>query len=127
MSEQELLLTVEETHGPLAVAAVGGEIDFHTAPMLRSRVLELIEQGRVRLVLDLSQVGFCDSAGLNALINIWHAAQSQGGAMALAAVPARLDRMLKLTGLDTVLAIHPTAADAIAAVGPRPDGDQVAG
>ncbi|MFE5208447.1 STAS domain-containing protein [Streptomyces sp. NPDC056600] len=127
MSEQELLLTVEETHGPLAVATVGGEIDFHTAPILRSRALDLIEQGRSRLVLDLSGVGFCDSAGLNALINIWHAAQGAGGAMALASVPARLDRMLKLTGLDTVLAIYPTAAAAIAAVGPRPGGEQIVG
>jgi len=127
VSEQELLLTVEEIHGPLAVAAVGGEIDFHTAPILRSRALDLIEQGHMRLVLDLSGVGFCDSAGLNALINIWHAAQAAGGAMALAAVPPRLDRMLKLTGLDTVLVIHATAADAIAAVGPRPGGEQIIG
>ena len=115
----DLHLTLQETHGPLTVAALSGEIDFHTAPHLHTSGIDLIEQGHHRLILDLTGVSFCDSAGLSALIRLWHAAQGTGGSLALAAVPERLMRLLTLTGLDTVLPIHKTAAEALAA---RPQG-----
>lgn len=110
----ELHLVLQGTHGPLTVAAVSGDIDFHTAPRLRSGGLELIEQGHHQLILDLTGVTFCDSSGLSALIGLWHAAQGAGGFLALAAAPDRLMRILTLTGLHTVLPIHKTAADALA-------------
>lgn len=111
----ELHLAVQDTHGPLTVAAVSGDIDFHTAPRLRTGGLELIEQGHHQLILDLAGVTFCDSAGLSALIGIWHAAQGAEGSLALAAVPDRLMHILTLTGLHTVLPVHPAVADALTA------------
>ncbi|MFD3872085.1 STAS domain-containing protein [Streptomyces sp. NPDC058623] len=111
----DLYLALQETPGPLIVAAVTGTIDFDTAPHLRAGGLELIEQGHHQLILDLTGVTFCDSAGLSALIGLWHAAQGAGGSLALAAVPDRLMRILTLTGLHTVLPIHDTAAKALRA------------
>ncbi|MFG3226897.1 STAS domain-containing protein [Kitasatospora sp. NPDC048194] len=115
----ELALTA--TPGPAAVATVTGEIDLHTAPGLRTRALELIGQGHRHLILDLSGVGFCDSAGLSALIGIWHGAQEAGGSLILAAVPDRLMRMLAITGVDTLLPHHPNTADALSAHQGAPD------
>ncbi len=60
-------------------------------------------------------VEFCDSAGLSTLIGLWHAARGAGGSFALAGIPDRLMRLLTLTGLDTVLPLHPTTAEALAA------------
>ncbi|WP_461010045.1 STAS domain-containing protein [Streptomyces capparidis] len=120
----ELHLSVGHTRGSLAVAAVAGDVTLHTAPALRSRALELIEEGRAHLVLDLGGVEFCDSAGLSALIGVWHAARNAGGSLVLAAVPQRLSRMLALTGVDTLLPVHPTASQALAAHGgPGDAGD----
>ncbi|MGC0208355.1 STAS domain-containing protein [Streptomyces levis] len=109
----ELALTA--TPGPAAVATVTGEIDLHTAPGLRARALELIDQGHHHLILDLSGVGFCDSAGLSALIGIWHGAREAGGTLSLAAVPDRLMRMLTLTGVDSLLPHYPSTAEALSA------------
>ncbi|MFE6410735.1 STAS domain-containing protein [Streptomyces sp. NPDC057837] len=111
----EIELTLTPTAGPAAVATVTGEIDLHNAPGLRTRALELINQGHHHLILDLSGVGFCDSAGLGALIGIWHGAQAAGGSLALAAVPDRLMRMLTLTGVDSLLPHYPSIADALSA------------
>lgn len=111
----DLHLALQDTHGPFTVATVNGAIDFHTAPRLRTGGLELIEQGHHQLILDLTGVTFCDSAGLSALIGIWHAAQGAGGSLALAAVPDRLMHVLTLTGLHSVMPIHATAADALTA------------
>ncbi|WP_411076102.1 STAS domain-containing protein [Streptomyces sp. cmx-4-7] len=94
---------------------MSGAVDFHTAPRLRTGGLELIEQGHHRLILNLTGVDFCDSAGLSTLIGLWHAARGAGGSFALAGIPDRLMRLLTLTGLDTVLPLHPTTAEALAA------------
>ncbi|MFF9131415.1 STAS domain-containing protein [Streptomyces sp. NPDC014776] len=109
----DIELTLTATPGPAAVAHVTGEIDLHTAPGLRTRALELIDQGHHRLILDLSGVGYCDSAGLSALIGIWHGAQAVGGSLTLAAVPDRLMRMLTLTGVDSLLPHYPSTSDAL--------------
>ena len=106
-----LHLTVQHPHPGVAIATIVGNVDVQTAPALRSGALEIIQQGHPRLALDLAQVGFCDSAGLSAIIGIWHAAQEAGGSLSLAAVPGRLMRMLSMTGVDSLLPVHATVAD----------------
>lgn len=104
-------LTVEHTgDGDRTVVRVAGDVDLTTAPGLRAGVIDLIEAGHRDVVMDMSKVRFCDSTGLSALIGIWHHARQAGGALGLAAVPGRLQRMLSMTGLDTVLPTYPADA-----------------
>jgi anti-sigma B factor antagonist len=122
-----LRLTVQHPRPNLAIATIVGDVDLHTAPTLRSGALEIIQQGHPHLALDLTRVGFCDSAGLSAIIGIWHAAQEAGGSLSLAAVPDRLMRMLTLTGIDSLIPVHATAADAAAAMPDTPSTSTSAG
>jgi anti-sigma B factor antagonist len=115
-----LHLTVQHPRPGLAIATIVGDVDTRTAPALRTGALEIIQRGHPRLVLDLEQVGFCDSAGLSAIIGIWHAAQEAGGSLSLAAAPDRLMRMLSMTGVDSFLPVHATTADAVAALTDSP-------
>ncbi|MFG2385086.1 STAS domain-containing protein [Streptomyces avermitilis] len=108
-----LQLTVQHPRPGLAIAAVLGDVDTRTADTLRREASGILERGCPHLVLDLSQVGFCDSAGLSALIGLWHAAKAVGGVLGLVNVPDRLMRMLALTGVDAVLPVHATAAEAV--------------
>ncbi|MGW7342814.1 STAS domain-containing protein [Streptomyces sp. NPDC054854] len=108
-------LTTQHTDGDLALAHIAGELDIATAPHLRTQALALIEQGHRHLILDLGDVTFCDSSGFSALVGIFRCAKTADGTLVLAAVPDRLERMLDLTGLSTLLPAHPTAAHALAA------------
>lgn len=47
-----------------------GELDFAAAPLLEGRVLELCRRGAGELVLDLGELAFIDSAGLNAILRV---------------------------------------------------------
>ncbi|MFF2721533.1 STAS domain-containing protein [Streptomyces sp. NPDC058011] len=60
---------------------------------------------------------FCDSSGLNVLINIMRCTTATHGSLTLAAVPDRLLRMLDLTGLSAVM---PSYTDTEAAMNARP-------
>lgn len=97
------------------VVAVEGEIDVASVEALREQLLALADTGRTRVVLDLTGVMFLDSTGLGALVSTRRRLQALGGALVLACTNDIVLRLLRLTSLDKVIQVHPTAADAVAA------------
>ena len=63
-------------------------------------------------VIDLSGVPYMDSAGMGALINYYVHCQKEGAALVVAGVCSRVMELFKLTRVDTLLTIVPTADDA---------------
>lgn len=103
--------------GRCLVARASGEMDYVTAPEFRPQFKELIARGGRFIVLDLSGVLFCDSAGLNVLIGAWRQADASGAVLVLACVPGPLRRTLQVTGADQLLRVYDTVADAEAVFG----------
>ncbi|MFF5808687.1 STAS domain-containing protein [Streptomyces sp. NBC_01565] len=64
--------------------------------------------GPHEIVADLSQMSFCDSAGLNALIRAHHTAAEYGKHMSLRAPRPQFLRLLELTGADILFPITDT-------------------
>ncbi|MFE0774260.1 STAS domain-containing protein [Streptomyces sp. NPDC058861] len=64
------------------------------------------------LVLDMPRVTFCDSSGLNTLLRLNRHTRADHTALTLVAVPARLRRLLRITGTDTVLTLRDNLAEA---------------
>jgi anti-anti-sigma factor len=54
--------------GEWAVLRVSGELDLMTSPVLRQRVHDVVAEGHHSLVVDLSDVFFCDSSGVGVLV-----------------------------------------------------------
>jgi anti-sigma B factor antagonist len=99
--------------GHACVVRVGGDIDIATAEALRSRLLQLADEGHVNQVLSLEGDVFLDSAGLGAVVSIRRRLQVLGGALVLACSNEIVLRLLRLTSLDKVVAVHPTAEEAV--------------
>lgn len=74
--------------GEWAVLQVSGELDLVTSPMLRQRVHDVVAEGYHCLVLDLSEVFFCDSSGVGVLIAARRLIRSCQGRLRLV-LPAR--------------------------------------
>ncbi|MFJ8899760.1 STAS domain-containing protein [Streptomyces sp. NPDC102359] len=108
--------TIRHTGERTAVVVVTGDVDLHTAPVLRAQALTAVGQGAPHLVLDMAQVDFVDSTGLSTLIVLMHATQEAGGSLRIASVPDRLVRMVTMTGISQLLPMHDTVADALAAL-----------
>jgi anti-sigma B factor antagonist len=85
---------------------VRGEIDVHTAPLLRRRLHDVVEQGEHRVVVHLDGVTFMDSTGLGVLLGAHQAQVATGGFFELVCSDPRLLRILRITGLHQVLTIH---------------------
>ena len=85
---------------------VRGEVDVHTAPILRARLHEVISQGEQRVVVHLDGVTFLDSTGLGVLVGAHKAQSAAGGTLELVCGQPRLLRIIGLTGLDRVLDVR---------------------
>ncbi|GAA1350533.1 STAS domain-containing protein [Saccharothrix algeriensis] len=109
-----LAITTRDTAtGP--VLHVAGDLDHGTADELRALAAALPLRAGQRLVLDLSRLRFCDSSGLTALLAARNLALAARADIALAAVPARTLRTIRLVGLDRVFALYPDTAAALTA------------
>jgi anti-anti-sigma factor len=99
------------------VLSVYGDIDIGTAPQLCSRIDEAHRRWSRALVLDLTETDFCDSTGLRALTGAERELKAQRAKMAVV-VPAGgpVARLFDVTGAYELLRVHPTRAEALAAV-----------
>jgi anti-sigma B factor antagonist len=109
-------LTVQtEQRGEVVVVSVGGELDMATAPQLQDQITDLLDSGRARLVLDLTDLSFCDSTGLSVLVRAKNSCDEIGGSLRLAAPQRGVRRILEVSGLVEVLLTYPTVDEAVAA------------
>lgn len=97
------------------VLELTGELDHESCSQLRGVLPGLALQPAQQLVIDLTGITLCDSSGISALIAARNHALAAGAAIALAAVPGRISRVLTLVGLSHVFPTYPTAHAAEAA------------
>jgi anti-sigma B factor antagonist len=103
---------ITEERDGIAIISPRGDIDAITAPELQREFDRLLAQAMRYFVLDLSKVGFIDSAGLAALINLCKRVRVGEGDVRLAAIPFQVLPVFKITRLDRVFEIFETSADA---------------
>lgn len=107
------LAVTTSTVGGQAVVSVNGEVDVYTAPTLRDQLTGLLDSGTKSVIVDMSQVGFCDSTGLGSLVAALNHAREKGGTLALVAAQDRVLKLLRITGLDQVFTLYPSVDDAV--------------
>ncbi|KUM72417.1 STAS domain-containing protein [Streptomyces sp. ISL-22] len=106
--------------GDWAVLQVAGELDLVTSPMLRQHIHDEVAEGRHSLVLDLSEVMFCDSSGVGVLIAARRLIRSCQGSLRLilpahgAAEGSHVNRVLGALGVRRLFEVYPDVAAAVA-------------
>lgn len=90
-----------ETRDAVAVVSPSGDVDLEVSQQLRGVLLERIEQAG-DVIVDMSGVGYIDSSGIAALIEAFQTARKRQRRFALARVPERALRVLKIARLDRV-------------------------
>jgi anti-sigma B factor antagonist len=103
-----------ETH----IVAVTGEIDLFTAPEFKQRVSAPIDDGRTRVVVDLTDTTFIDSSSLGVLIGAHRRLRRMNGALTIVCSNDAIVKTFRITGLDGVFTIVSTLDEAL-------DGDTV--
>jgi anti-sigma B factor antagonist len=108
----------EERVGSAAVVlTLHGEADMRIASELQDRLGEVIDEGSVAVVLDLSDASFLDSTTLGVLLGAMKRVRARGGRFRIVAPKAEIRRIFELTLLDRVFELDRSRREALAAAG----------
>ncbi|MFE5587157.1 STAS domain-containing protein [Kitasatospora sp. NPDC056531] len=113
--------------GPVWIVTVAGELDRDSADGLRTALSGLVDDGIERIVVDLADLRFCDSTGLNILLRARLETEAAGLRLELAGLRPIVARLFEVTGADSVLRIHPDLAAALDSRGGNPSGGSPTG
>jgi anti-sigma B factor antagonist len=96
-----------------SVIAVEGELDLSTAPRLKWMLVDSLEAGHSRLIVDLSLATFMDSTALGVLVGV-NRSLNTGARLALVCTRPNVLKIFELSGMDGSFAILPTLDEAFA-------------
>jgi anti-anti-sigma factor len=92
------------------VVSLHGDVDRATAAALREALERAVATGRPLVLIDMTDVSYIDSAGLSVLVG-GRRQLADGQRIGLCNVPARMQRVLRVTAFDHLLDVH-SAGDA---------------
>ena len=82
-----------------------------------STITQLINSGERKVVVNLSSVGYVDSATIGCLMDLYRQASAAGGSLKLAGVQKRVETMLTMTGAQNFIEIHADEPSAVKSFG----------
>jgi anti-sigma B factor antagonist len=108
------LKMTERTVDGVSVLDLEGRIVLgEESSALRERVKNLLGQDHKRIVLNMGNVSYIDSAGLGALVASYTSAKNQGAILKLVNLGAKFREVLQVTKLLTVFEVYDTEQAAI--------------
>ncbi len=93
---------VDELEGYPVLVLEGSIMERHEADDLLAEVDELIADGDMSMVIDLENLNYLNSSGLNVLLNILTKSRNSNGEVVICGVNERLKKLLVITKLDAV-------------------------
>ena len=109
-------IKTEHLNDDTYVISLAGEVDLYTAPEFKERLVQVIEDGKKQLVVDLSKATFIDSTTLGVLVGGVKRLRPAGGSLALVCTDENITKIFEITGLDRVFPIHGSREEALDAV-----------
>ena len=104
----------ERAVGDVVVLDLKGKITLGEGDeLLKDKVNSLVNQGHKKIVLNLAEVPYIDSAGLGEIVRTYTTVSRQGGSLKLLSLTKRITDLLAITKLLTVFETHDNEADAI--------------
>jgi anti-sigma B factor antagonist len=109
-----LKMSQREVDGVTVVALDGRIVLGEENNALREKVKRLVAEGKKKIVLNVNNITFIDSAGLGTLVSSHHTAKKEGASVRLCHLDNKFQQVLQITKLLTVLYISNTEAEAVA-------------
>lgn len=100
--------------GKVTVVDISGRIVLgEGSAELRNMIRDLLSQGRNKILLNLGDVDYIDSAGIGELVSGFSSVTKNGGELKLIHLTRRVHDLLQITKLFTVFEVHSDEAAAL--------------
>lgn len=100
-------------NGDVTLIEVEGQLIVGNRQELKQQVLEQLEGGDLKFVVDFANTGYIDSSGLGVLVSLSKKIREQGGELRLSSLNDDLRTLFELTKLDTLFRIADDKAQAL--------------
>ena len=104
--------TLKKT-GDVVIVDVEGQLIVGNRQELKQKVLDELEKGERKFLIDFAQTGYIDSSGLGVLVSLSKKIREHGGELRLANLNDDLQTLFELTKLDTLFQIAETRERAL--------------
>ena len=103
-----------EHHRGILIVRLSGELDHHTADMVRMQMDEAIQRRQCEhLVLSLKDLQFMDNSGLGVILGRYKLIKNKGGKMVICDVNPSIYRLLEMSGLFKIMPIYENEGTAL--------------
>ncbi|MFB6465935.1 anti-sigma F factor antagonist [Cytobacillus sp. Hz8] len=107
-----------ETKEDVLCIRLSGELDHHSADLLREQATNIIENEKIRhIVLNLENLTFMDSSGLGVILGRYKQIQPLQGEMVVCAISPSIQRLFDMSGLFKIIRLEPTEEYALQRLG----------
>src|SRR5437667_871679 len=105
----------ERTVGDVMIVDVSGKVTLGDGGdvVLKDKMSSLVQQGHKKVVLNLGDVSYVDSAGLGAIVQSYATMNKNGGSLKLMNTTKRIKDLLSITKLLTVFDTYDSEAEAV--------------
>ncbi len=107
-----MAFTVEKS-GDITIIDVEGQLIVGNRQELKQTVLDQLENGDRKFLIDFDRTGYIDSSGLGVLVSLSKKIREQGGELRLASLNEDLRTLFELTKLDTLFRIADSRDDGL--------------
>ena len=107
-----LNIQLEEDQG-IVLVRIEGRLDAASAPLLEKKLLEQIEGGKYKILLDFAKVNYLSSAGMRLLISSTKTLKGVSGGLHLCSVSEEVLEIIKMAGFERIIQIFPTEQEAL--------------
>jgi anti-sigma B factor antagonist len=107
----------KESEGVTILELDGRSVLGEESNAFRERVKTLLAAGKTKIVLNMGNVTYIDSAGLGTLVASHQSARTQGATLKLSHLGSKFMELLQVTKLLTVFDVYPTEAEAVRSFG----------
>jgi anti-sigma B factor antagonist len=105
----------KQTEARIAVITISGRLVFgREAERLESVVSDLLKNGQTRFVFDISTLEYVDSSGIGTIVSCLTQIKQAGADLRVAGASPRIKRLFTMTGVDKLLTLYPSVAEATA-------------
>jgi len=102
----------------IGVVVLEGEIDIYSAPEFKEVLVNSIEGGAHRIIVDLTEVTFIDSTALGVLVSGEKRVRPRNGNLDIVCSDENIIRIFEITGLDRIFGIYASRDEAVKAATP---------
>src|ERR1700755_138593 len=104
----------ERSAGDVTVLDLKGKMTLGEGDeLLKDKINSLVMQGRRKVILNLEEVPYLDSAGLGEIVRTYTTISRQGGSLKLLNLTKRITDLLSITKLLTVFETYDNEADVV--------------